>query len=202
MAYSDFNIRQVQQVFHLKIEERMGIFSEIDEIPISDYFITTLEENLPLAVSINTEKARSELIISDVLIEVRKHFDRKISFFSGIEFTVDKDKDLTGYCDFLISLSPEQLFVKSPVVAVVEAKNENIMSGLGQCIAEMVAVRLFNEREGNEIPFTYGAVTSGVAWKFLKLVDNKVYLDLSDYSIETSPAQIIGILSHMVEQKA
>lgn len=202
MSYSDFNVRQVQKSFQLEIVEEVGLFAKIKESPISDYFTVTLQENLPLAVSINTEKARSELIISDVLIEVRKRFNRKISFFSGIEFTVDKEKDLTGYCDFLISLSPEQLFVKSPVIAVVEAKNENIMSGLGQCIAEMVAVRLFNEQESNEIPVTYGTVTSGIAWKFLKLKDNTIYVDLRDYSIEANPGQIIGILSQMIEQKA
>lgn len=202
MSYSDFNVRQVQKNFQLEIVEEVGLFAKIKESPISDYFTVTLEENLPLAVSINTEKARSELIISDVLIEVRKLFKRKISFFSGIEFTVDKEKDLTGYCDFLISLSPEQLFVKSPVIVVVEAKNENIMSGLGQCIAEMVAVRLFNEKESNEIPVTYGTVTSGIAWKFLKLKDNTIYIDLRDYSIETNPGQIIGILSQMIKQKA
>ena len=33
-------------------------------------------------------------------------------------------------------------------MTIVEAKNENIKSGLGQCAAEMVAARLFNEREG------------------------------------------------------
>lgn len=202
MAYSDFSLRQIQKEFQLDIVEELGLFAEIQAVPISEYFTITLQENLPLAVSINTEKARSELIISDVLIEVRKIFDRKISFFSGVEFNVDKERNLNGFCDFLISLSPEQLFVKSPVIAVVEAKNENIMSGLGQCVAEMVAVRLFNQSEGNEIPVTYGTVTSGIAWKFLKLMDDTVYVDLRDYSIEANPGQIIGILSQMIKQRA
>ena len=57
-----------------------------------------LEENIPLAVSINTEKARAELLVANVLVEVRKLFDRKISFFSGVEFNVDREKSLTGFC--------------------------------------------------------------------------------------------------------
>ncbi len=202
MSYSDFNIKQVQNDFDLEIIEKLGIFSEIKTVEISDYFTTTLEENLPLAVSINTEKAKSELIISNVLIEIRKLFDRKISFFSGIEFNIDKEKGLNGYCDFLISLSPEQLFVKSPIIALVEAKNENIMSGLGQCIAEMIAAKIFNEKEGNKIPAVYGTVTTGIFWKFLKLIGNRVHIDLKDYSIEDNPERIIGILSSMMEQKA
>ena len=106
MVYSDFKLRQVQKQFQLDIVEKLGIFSAIPEKPISDYFAITLEENIPLAVSINTEKARSELLVANVLVEVRKLFDRKISFFSGVEFNVDKEQSLTGFCDFIISLSP------------------------------------------------------------------------------------------------
>jgi transketolase C-terminal domain/subunit len=52
---------------------------------------------------------------------------------------------------------------------IVEAKNENIKGGLGQCVAEMVAAQIFNEREANAIDTIYGAVTTGEIWKFLKL---------------------------------
>ena len=76
------------------------------------------------------------------------------------------------------------------------------MSGLGQCIAEMVAAKIFNGKEGNNIPIVYGAVTTGIFWKFLKLADNTVYIDLKDYSIEDNPGRVIGILSSMMEQKA
>jgi len=202
MSYSDFNLRQVQNDFGLEISEQFGFFSKNKVAEISDYFVETLKENIPLAISMNTEKAKSELIISNVLIEVRKIFDRKISFFSGVEFNVDKEKGLNGYCDFLISLSSEQLFVKSPVIALVEAKNENMIGGLGQCIAEMVASHIFNQNEGNDVPVIYGAVTTGVAWKFIKLVDNLVYIDLKDYSLEETPERVIGILAAMMEQKA
>ena len=187
MSYSDFSIKQAQETFGLEIDENMGGFAGIEPVPVSDYFAVTLEENIPLAVSINTEKARSELLIANVLIEVRKRLDRRISFFSGIEFPVDKDKGLSGYCDFIVSLAQEQLFLKAPVIAVVEAKNENLMAGVGQCIAEMVAAKLFNEREGNGIGAVYGAVTTGVAWRFLKLADQRVCIDLRDYGLEDNP---------------
>ena len=202
MAYSDFKLREVQKKFQLSITEKLGIFSSIEEKMLSDYFAITLEENIPLAVSINTEKARSELLVANVLVEVRKLFERKISFFSGVEFNVDKEQALTGFCDFIISLSPEQLFVEAPVIAVVEAKNENIMSGLGQCIAEMVAVQLFNEREGNKLQNVYGTVTSGIGWKFLKLHGSEVSIDLKDYSLDSEPQKIVGILAAMISQTA
>ena len=201
MPYSNFTLRRAQRDFQLELIEVLGIFSNIKEIAISEHLASTLAENVPLALAINTEKARSELIVANILVEIRKRFDRQISFFSGLEFNVDRERDLAGFCDFIVSLSPEQLFLNAPVVTMVEAKNENLMHGLGQCIAEMVAARIFNEQEGNDIRRIYGAVTSGTAWKFTKLENDTVHIDLRDYSID-NPAQIIGILSQMVEQKA
>ncbi|MFN9241492.1 MAG: hypothetical protein ACK6DE_16665, partial [Pseudanabaena sp.] len=126
---------------------------------------------------------------------------KEISFFSGIELNIDKERDLTGFCDFIISQSPEQLFLNTPVITVVEAKNENIMSGLGQCAAEMIASRIFNEQEGTNLARIYGVVTSGNIWKFLKLEGNALYIDLDDYFIKEI-SKIIGILCSMIEQKA
>jgi hypothetical protein len=57
---------------------------------------------------------------------------------------------------------------------LVEAKNESIKSGLGRCIAEMVAAQLFNQRNGEAIESIYRAVTTGTDWKFLKLADKTV----------------------------
>ncbi|CAK0755119.1 hypothetical protein CCP3SC15_2020002 [Gammaproteobacteria bacterium] len=72
MSYSDFTIRKAQMDFGLEIVEKIGIFSATEALQISDYFSDTLKENIPLAVSTNTEKARSELLVSNVLIKVRK----------------------------------------------------------------------------------------------------------------------------------
>ena len=200
MLYRDFTIKRVQRDFQLNIIEESGLFSQMPDAPVREAFAETLKENIPLAVAINTEKARSELIVSDVLLELRKQFDRDISFFSGVEFNVDKSRDLNGFCDFIFSRSSEQLFIECPIVAIVEAKNDNIMSGLGQCAAEMVASQIFNEREENLSSVVYGSVTSGVAWKFLQLNDRKLVVDLKDYSLEDQPAKVMGILSAMINQ--
>ena len=45
-------------------------------------------------------------------------------------------------------MSGRQLVVERPLVAIVEAKNDNVMNGMGQCIAAMFAAHLVNEREG------------------------------------------------------
>ena len=108
---------------------------------------------------------------------------------------------MTGFCDFIISKSPEQLFLNAPVITVVEAKNENIMSGLGQCAAEMIASKIFNEQDGTDLSKIYGVVTSGNIWKFMKLEDNRIYIDSDDYSIR-EVSKIVGILCLMVGQNS
>ncbi|MEM9275526.1 MAG: hypothetical protein AAGA80_21545 [Cyanobacteria bacterium P01_F01_bin.143] len=200
MPYSNFSLKDVKSQLDISLIENDNLFSGVEEIKISQILRETLAENVPLARAINTEKARSELIIANILVEVRKIFKHRISLFSGIEFNVDKENNLNGFCDFIISSSPEQLMLNAPIIAIVEAKNENIIGGLGQCIAEMVAADIFNQHENNKIEKVYGVVTTGTAWKFLKLEDNQAYIDLDEYYIDM-PGKIIGILSRMVEQR-
>ena len=202
MSYSDFDLRKVKQNLGINLIEKENLFSSIKSVGITAYLQETLAENIPLARAINTEKARSELIIANILVELRKVLEHKISLFSGVEFNVDKEKGLNGFCDFIISASSEQLMLCSPIVAVVEAKNENIIGGLGQCIAEMVGAKIFNELENDEsVKRIYGVVTTGTTWKFLKMDRMDVYIDLDDYPIE-NPDKIIGILLAMVSQNA
>ena len=107
------------------------------------------------------------MIIAPILLELRRQLNYQISLFSGVDFNVDSERGLNGVCDFLVSRSKEQLFVRAPVITIVEAKNENLKPGFGQCVAEMLAGQLFNEREGNAIKTIYGGVTIGTVWRFL-----------------------------------
>jgi transketolase C-terminal domain/subunit len=81
---------------------------------------------------------------------------------------------------------------------LVEAKNENIKNGLGQCVAEMLAAQLFNQREQNPITTIYGVVTTGTNWKFLRLIDRQVEIDLKEYYL-SEIEQILGILKAGVQ---
>jgi len=196
MAYSDFKtLLKVTTTFELTVDDTQHLFTELEPIEPSDYLQRTLNEYLPLANAINTEKARSELIISPILLEVRRIFDFQVGFFSGTDFTVEPEVGLNGYCDYILTASREIYEIRSPVVTLVEAKNENIKGGLGQCIAEMVAAQRFNQQQGNKVKSIYGAVTTGTAWKFLKLKGQMVFIDLSDYYIKEVD-KILGILAY------
>ena len=199
MAYSDFKLAQVIQDFGLTINEGSRIFADFPEEKCSDLLSTILKENIDLAVAINTEKARSEMIISPILLEVRRKLDNKISLFSGVDFNVDNTRGLNGFCDFLISLSQEQLFIRAPAITLVETKNENLKSALGECIAEMIAAQLFNKMQGNTIKSIYGVISIGTIWQFLKLEDNHIYIDLSEYYIQDIE-KILGILTNALRQ--
>jgi hypothetical protein len=176
------------------VTEGSELFLNVPSRRSSKFLTTLLKDNIPLALAIDTEKARSEMIIAPILIELRKHFAGQLSLFSGTSFNVDPEQGLTGLCDFLLSKSSEQLFIVAPVITIVEAKNDNIKAGLGQCVAEMVAARLFNQREGNDIEVIHGVVTTGSNWKFLKLEGQTVSVDLSEYYVKEVD-KILGILS-------
>lgn len=199
MSYSQFTLAMVKRAFDLTTSEEVGIFAPVSKIQCGEYLAQILQYNVPLALASNTEKARSEMIITPILIEIRKQLNANFNLFSGIEFDVEPEKGLTGYCDFILSYSLEKLFVAAPVMMLVEAKNENIKGGLGQCIAEMVAAQLFNERDGNKISSIYGAVTTGTTWQFLKLTGKQVEIDLSEYYL-TEIDTILGVLVNAIQE--
>ncbi|MEO1375173.1 MAG: hypothetical protein AAFW70_12795 [Cyanobacteria bacterium J06635_10] len=199
MPYSNFSLSRVKREFNLTTVENERFIPEIQPIEPSFYLKEALNEGLPLAIATGSEKARSELIISPILVEVRKILERKISFFSGEDFTVAPELDLTGVCDFLISLSPEQVFIEAPAVVIIEAKKGDLKPGLGQCAAEMVAAQIFNQQTGIPINTIYGSVTSGTAWRFLKLEGNILNIDLQDYPVP--PVEmILGMLVWMIRE--
>ena len=122
-----------------------------------------------------------------------------ISFFLENAFNVDNGKGLAGNPDGIISASDNELYITAPVVVLVEAKKSDLGSGLAQCVAEMEAARLFNERKGQPISPIYGVVTDGVLWQFLSLQDNIATIDSFLYNFDDG-SKIIGILKFFVEQ--
>lgn len=198
MPYSQFTLETVESTFSLSILENKEMFLNVPESDYSELLQKILDYNIPLALEIATEKARSEMLITPILIEIKQQFNSQISLFSGKEFNVDPEKGLVGYCDFLLSKSSSQLMIKSPVAVLIEAKNDNIQLGLGQCIAEMIAAQLFNQKRGNSISTVYGGVTTGTNWKFMRLRDKIVEIDPNEYFLNQL-RKIIGILKSFLQ---
>ncbi|MEG3929217.1 hypothetical protein [Microcoleus sp. D3_18a_C4] len=197
MAYSDFSLEGAVKTFELKYSEVADLFGKEPNLECSQLLAETLKRSVPLGLASNTQKSRAEMITAPILIELREQLQNRISLFSGIDFNVDSERGLDGSCDFLIGNSSGLLLVVAPVIIIVEAKPENLNSELGQCVAEMLGARIFNEREGNDISAIYGAVTSGTIWKFLRLKNQVIEIDLTEYYL-TEVNKILGILASAI----
>jgi hypothetical protein len=197
MAFRDFGFPQVQERLGLRVED-VDLFSATPPVAVREEFAAFLRDGTSLALANSTEKAKSEFIIAPVLLELRRSLGPKFALFSGVEWDFDVALGLNGYCDFILGRGPSQHILQAPFIAIAQAKNDLIRPGLGQCIAAMVAARMSNERTGLTSSTIQGAVSTGAAWKFLRLRGDVVAMDIPEYFIDNLP-KIMGILREMVE---
>jgi hypothetical protein len=212
MAYNNFSLQEAISKFDLNLTE--SAFCEaLPPVSPKPEFLNIFEQYLPLAQKAKSEKAKSELLVSPILVELLRLADNQIQLFSGEEFNVDsptgtlreRERGLNGFCDFLLSKSTISSIIQAPIVMLVEAKKGELDVGLGQCTAEMVAAQIFNANEDKPIPVVYGCVTSGKLWQFLKLENQDLTSlqrrgfanDLNEYQV-TPVERILGILKWMV----
>ena len=59
MSYSDFSINDIKARFGLRLEESRDLYAAVAPVEIGPLLRETLAENVPLALAISTEKARS-----------------------------------------------------------------------------------------------------------------------------------------------
>ena len=197
MAYSAFNLTRVQTDFGITVRTGLDLFGHIPPAPVDSAVATWLVRKRGLATTINTEKARSELLIAPLLAEAWRIGNGQIALYSGVAFDVDAATELTGVCDFILGYPPQLDTVTAPVLMIAEAKNESIMGGLGQCAAAMVAALRFNRTRNPEITTVYGCVTDGEGWKFLRLAGTTLEIDTSEYLI-AEPDHILGVILNFV----
>jgi hypothetical protein len=196
MSYSDFKtLEQINSELGIVIKDENKLYTDIEPVKLSQLFVEMMTIAFDLAIKIDTELARQSFIVNNVLIELKRQVD--ISFFVGNAFNVESSKNLTGHPDAIISKSNNQLYITSPVVVLVEAKKSDLGSGYAQCIAEMEAARIFNERKGDHIPIIYGVVTDGAIWRFIALQEGMATIDSYLYHFDDG-SQILGILKSFV----
>jgi hypothetical protein len=200
MAFSDFTFPRVYQDLGLTVDEA-DFSSGLPSVPLREEFASRIAEGVTLAMAIYTEKARSEFIIAPLLFEVRRRLGGVLALFSGVELNVEPTKGLNGVCDFIFSGSYIQSFLTAPLLTVVEAKNDNLRSGLGQCVASMFAAQLFTQKAESPIDVIHGVVTTGDVWRFLRLEGTNVTLDIHEYFI-VDPGKILGVLQSLLEAGA
>jgi hypothetical protein len=201
MAYSKFTALDLEDKFGIKQSYEKDLFIRVAPRKSSELLLAILDQNISFALEQGTEKARSELIIAPIFIELCNQTERQVNVFSGIEFNVDKKLGLSGWADFLVSRSTFRRGLKAPVVIAVEAKQQDFEGGVTQCIAEMYAANLFNEKRNNPTDRIYGCVTTGDIWRFLVLESNEAKIETSSLDVREDLERILGILYAMALEK-
>jgi hypothetical protein len=194
MAYHNFTNLEIKDEFGVEQVFRSGLFERVAPRTASEQLRQMLAKQIPFALAQGSEKARSEYIIAPLFFELREQAGEKISIFSGIRFEVDKKRKLDGWCDFLVSRSPYQSALEAPVVIAVEAKREDFEQGTNQCVAEMIAARIFNDRRKVITRYIHGCVTTGDVWRFLSLREQLALIETTTYDIRDDLDRILGIL--------
>ena len=193
-SYSDYTLEDLRAILGLD-NTRKSLNLLQQNVPPSDFLITTIKRNQVLPI--NTEKARSELLITPILVEWISNNPHKLQYLSGNTFDVEPEKALKGRCDFLFT-KHFSLDIVAPVVAIFEAKDDNVDNWYGQCGAEMYAARLFNQRKNEPYNIIYGAVTDGYEWVFLRLEEDSLFLDIDRYYLRNL-SELLGALQTVMD---
>ena len=172
--YSSFSFPAVKKQFGLK-SVRGVIFDNLEPIEPSSWLIDTLKMASQMAIV--SEKSRSEWLVSPIMMAIKNANKDKMNVLSGENMNVAKDQSLTGECDFIFVKDPDTFNVESLIFCLVEAEKNDLVSGIGQCTAQMIGARMINEQDGVNFPVIYGCVTTGTDWQFLKLENQLVTIE-------------------------
>jgi len=107
MAFSDFDLRRALQAFALVEQRDLDLFAGVPPLEPSPFLRVWLDEFAPVAVGVNSEKARSEFIIAPFLAEARRRAVGPVNVLPGVTLDIDRDRGLSGFCDFVITRSAE-----------------------------------------------------------------------------------------------
>jgi hypothetical protein len=195
MAYKEFTLLNVEQKLGVTIS-RATLFNNVEPLQPPAWLEETLAKGRPLAFV--SEKSRSEFIVAPILLALRDLTGNRISIYSGERMDADPARGLNGECDFILTLTPPLPLLKSPIITMVEAKKNYVEEGLGQCIAQMVGAKVFNQLEGNQTETIFGCATTGEDWQFLKLKDETVEFDTDRYYID-NVGKILGVFKTIVD---
>ncbi len=195
MAYTDFTLEIIEENFGVK-NRRVILFPIVTPITISAFLQDALDTAAELPI--RSEKAKSEGIVFPVLVELRKRNNKYFTIYSGDSLNVDDVKGLRGECDFIIAKDVQSFSVNYPILQVVEAKKHDIELGIGQCAAQLIGAKIFNEKRGIDLPMIYGCVTNKSEWKFLKLENNTIFVDSRTYSY-AEMNEILGVFQYIID---
>jgi len=187
-----------------ELEEKFGISNQVKRlfrvlpfVSPSDWLPNSMQiaQELPL----RSQKAKSELIVMPILIELRNKNEKYFTIYSGDSLNVD-DR-LKGECDFILPNDTGGFEVNLPVIQVVEAKKNDLETGIPQCAAQMIGAQKYDEKRGHKgLNVAYGCVTTGDDWLFMRIGDetgDKTEIDTKKYYLGNLP-ELLGVFQHII----
>jgi len=198
MSYSEFTLEAVERQFGV-VPEEADLFPGLAPVRIPDWLPAWLARGTTVALL--SEKARSEFIVVPILLAARELSGDRFAIFSGARLDVEPERGLVGECDFILAATPPVPMLRAPLVTIVEAKKNDIEAGLGQCAAQMLGAKIFNDKAGKKNGRIFGCVTTGEAWQFLRLEPAAVSVDRARYYIDNLGA-ILAVLQAIISQTA
>ena len=164
----------------------------------------TLEIALPLVQQIgDAEQARSVFVISNIILELYKHPNLNFAIYTEQKL---KECGLSGSLDYILSQGAQTDRGEHGYKVVIEVKKagtgyRNFRRSYGQCMAQMIAMQCFNTKNESKVSNIYGVLTNAETWQFMKLTDNKFYVEPQRYQIDNKLQKILGILAAMIRDE-
>jgi hypothetical protein len=197
MAYSNFrNLKKVADKFSIEVANQ-SLFKDTDITLIqpSEWLKTSME--MADMMGFYSEKERSERLVHPVLAELVTINKAQITLYSGQELNIDKE--LTGECDYLMTIGHKIIdFISTPLFSVVEAKKQDIEHGTAQCTAQMIGAERYNKLDGVILPYIYGATTDGQKWRFMKL-ENQILTIHPTYYYLSDLSKLISVFAYLID---
>ena len=194
-SYSQLTFEYLREELGLKVLQQAFLPATVPLVELPAWLLGYLRVNQATPAVTKSEKAMSEMVIAPILSVVKEQNADKIALFSGEPLYYD---DLGGVCDFILAADPKSFTPEPPIMVLVEAKRQDILGGIPQCIGEMRTAQQLNLRKGRQ-GLVYGCVTTGTAWQFIRLENDNAEVDPQALFNAELP-RVIGTFQWIVDQ--
>lgn len=156
----------------------------------------TLEENLRrLAFFDLRSSEQSKILLIDTLFGEIVPLHGNLKIWKAAALNTDT---LTGVADYIIA--PNREYMATPLLCVAEAKRDDFVQRLAQCLAEMAACRWNNAQKGHDVD-VYGIVSNGQGWQFYKLTRAGEVYETDLFNTKYLP-ELLGALNYVCAECA
>jgi hypothetical protein len=165
------------------VRQRLNLPEYVGEIPSLNNLRQRIEETLP-HISLTSESARREMLISPIIIELIRFTGADLN----IEYPIEVSDKLKGELDYYL--------YKQNSILIIEAKNADLTRGFTQLAVEMIALSQWLGLDSNsEIPLV-GAVSTGDIWQFGNYVPQtkQITQDLLLYRVPDDLSSLMRII--------